>query len=155
VDRAATDGRTLWEQGRQPGRLVAVVSAAAAVGVMALDLALTDRVSLFFDLCFVTICVAAALGVRPRDMFVVGVLPPLLMLGIVLTVAVTDTGAIAEPDDGLVQALVSGLAHHAGALVAGYGLTLAILAARQSFVRRQAVRRRTPPDVTHDCSPLG
>ena len=37
---------------------------------------------------------------------------------------------IAHPRDGVVQAVVSGLSHHSGALVAGYVLCLACLAIR-------------------------
>ena len=46
---------------------------------------------LFFDLCFVAICLAAALMVRPRDFFTVGVLPPLLMFGTMVLVALNGT----------------------------------------------------------------
>ena len=41
---------------------------------------------------------------------------------------------MADPGDGFLQAVVSGLAHHAGSLVVGYALTLAILALRQGRV---------------------
>jgi hypothetical protein len=103
--------------------------------VAGLNIALTDELSLFFDLTFVVLCLMAALSVRPRDFFVVGVLPPLLMLGTVTLLAVVARGAVAEEVDSLVQAVVSGLAHHAGALVAGYALALAILALRQVALR--------------------
>ena len=39
--------------------------------------------------------------------------------------------AIASPRDGMVQAVVSGLAHHSVALIAGYALCLITLLARQ------------------------
>lgn len=132
---AVTNRRTLWEEGRQPGRQVVTLAVLASVVVVALDLLMTSRLSLFFDLTFVVLCVAAALSVRPRDFFLVGVFPPLLMLGTVIVLALTARSAVAEEVDGLVQAVVSGLAHHAGSLVAGYSLTLGILALRQLAMR--------------------
>jgi len=117
-----------------------VLAVATVLAVVGIDLALTAEVSLFFDLAFVTICVAAPFSVRPRDFFVAGVLPPLLMLGAVLLLALSARAAIAEPGDGLIQAVVSGLAHHAGALVVGYGLTLVIIALRQVAVKNTGVR---------------
>lgn len=123
--------RTLWEEGSRPGSQVAAVSAGAALLAVLANLLVAGQITLFFDVAFVVICVAAALSIRARDFFVAGVLPPLLMLGVVATLALLVRGAIAEQGDGLIQAVVSGLAHHAGALVVGYGLTLAILALRQ------------------------
>jgi ATP/ADP translocase len=123
--------RTVWDEGRRPGRQVVSLSALTAAATAALNLALTGELSLFFDCVFVVVCVVAAFAVRPRDFFVVGVLPPLLMLGTVLLLAVVARSAVADPVDSLVQAVVSGLAHHAGGLVAGYALALGVLALRQ------------------------
>lgn len=103
--------------------------------VVVLNLLFSARITVFFDLAFVVVCVGTALAVRPRDFFVVGVFPPLLMFGTVTILALVDRGAVADEVDPLVQAVVSGLAHHAGALVAGYGLTLGILALRQVAIR--------------------
>lgn len=140
-----SNGRTLWEQGRKPGRQVATLSALTALLVVLVDLLLSDELSLFFDLAFVAVCVAAALTVRPRDFFMVGVLPPLLMFGTVLALALVSRGAIADEVDGLIQAVVSGLAHHAGALAAGYGLALGILALRQVATKNSGRIRTTTP----------
>ena len=101
----------------------------------AINLALTGTLSLFFDLTFVVVCLVAAFAVRPRDFFAVGVLPPMLMFGTVMVLAVVARPAVADPVDGVVQAVVSGLAHHAGGLVAGYSLTLLVLALRQVALR--------------------
>lgn len=135
--RARIDGaaRTLWDEGRQPGRLVLTLSTLSAVAVAWLNIALAGRLSLFFDLTFVVLCLVAALAVRPRDFFGVGVMPPLLMLGVVTMLALTARGTVADEVDGPVQAVVSGLAHHAGGLVAGYAITLAVLALRQVALR--------------------
>jgi hypothetical protein len=125
----------LWDEGRKPGRQVVTLTTLAAVAVAWLNVGLAGRLSLFFDLTFVVLCLVAALAVRPRDFFVVGVLPPLLMLGVMTMLAMAARGAVADEVDGLVQAVVSGLAHHAGGLVAGYALTLAVLALRQVALR--------------------
>lgn len=126
-----THARTLWEEGREPGRQVVALGAALALTVVAVDLALVGRVSLFFDLSFVVLCLALALAVRPTDFFVVGVLPPLIMVGVFVLLGLTRPAVIAHPEDGVVQAVVSGLSHHSGALVTGYVLCLACLAVRQ------------------------
>ena len=122
---------TLWDEGRTPGRWVALLTTLAAVGVAWLNVALAARLSLFFDLTFVVLCLVAALAVRPLDFFVVGVLPPLLMLVVVVMLALVAPGTVADVGDGLVQAVVSGLAHRASGLVAGYALALTMLALRQ------------------------
>lgn len=129
--RDVTHARTLWEEGREPGRQVVALGVALALTIVVVDMVLVGRVSLFFDLAFVAICLALALAVRPTDFFVVGVLPPLIMVGVFVLLGATHPGAIADPTDGVVQAVVSGLSHHSGALVAGYVLCLGVLAVRQ------------------------
>lgn len=121
--------------------LVAVLSTAA------LNLALTGRLSLFFDLTFVVVCLVTAFAVRPRDFFVAGVLPPLLMLATVVSLAVLARGAVAEAVDSLTQAVVSGLAHHAGGLVAGYASALIVLALRQVGPRHAGAHQVGPRRV--------
>lgn len=115
-----------------------MVSLAVALLLTAtvLDLLLSDGLGLLFDLAFVTVCVGAALAVRPSDFFAVGVLPPLAMFAIVLLLALTDPGSVARADDNAVQATVSGLSRHAVALVLGYGACLGLLAARRSYLQR-------------------
>ncbi|MFP5253142.1 MAG: DUF6542 domain-containing protein [Actinomycetes bacterium] len=133
--------RTLWEEGRHPGRLVVHAAAVVALVVVVAHLLLTDRLTWVFDAAFVLVCVSAALAVRPRDFFVIGVMPPLLMAGTMLLLAVVARSAVADPRDGVVQALVSGLAHHAGALILGYALALGVLALRQVAARNAGVIR--------------
>ena len=139
--------RTLWEEGRHPGALV-VSGVAAALGVaVLLQLVVGDRLGWFFDLALVLGCLGAALLVRPRDFFAVGVLPPLALGTTVLVVAVADRGAVAKPGDGIVQAVVSGLAHHAVALAVAYALTLGVLGLRQVALRNQGKLRRAHHEV--------
>ena len=133
----AVSAPTLWEEGRMAGSRVTRLAIWGCVPVLALDLAINDRLTLIFDLAFVLLCVWAALAVRPRDFFHVGVLPPLLLLGIITALGLVHTPWIANPGDGLVQAVVSGLTHRAGGLLAAYLLALAILAIRQRVVRKR------------------
>ncbi len=143
--------RTLWEEGRKPGRQVLSLAAGAMLLVVLTELLLGREITFVFDLGFVAICIAAALAVRPRDFFLVGVLPPLLMLATFTGLAVLAPGAIAENGDGLIQAVISGLAHHAGALVVGYGITLVFLALRQMASQQrlpaQAAQQRRELDT--------
>lgn len=148
VSSRAPQSRTLWEEGRKPGRLVASAAALLVLAAVLIDLVAFDDLALVFDIAFVMACVAAALAVRPRDFFVIGVYPPLLMAGTVAVLAVLRPGAVAEPTDGFLQGLVSGLAHHSGFLVLGYALTLGILALRQVALRNAgAIRRGGRPQV--------
>lgn len=141
VSTGATHQRTLWEEGRKPGPLVVLGAVLMVLLVVLLDLLAFRDLTVLSDIGFVLVCAAAALAVRPREFFVVGVLPPLLMAGIITLLALLARDAVAEPTDGLGQALVSGLAHHADALVLGYGLTLVLLALRQVALRNAGVLR--------------
>lgn len=143
--------RTLWEEGHQPGPVVVGAMAAALLAAIMVTEAFGAGIGLFFDLVFVLCCIGAALLVRPSDFFAVGVLPPLALTGSVLLLALVDRGAVARPDDSAVQAVVSGLAHHAQALAVGYALTLLILALRQLALRNDG-RIRPPRDAVghHD-----
>ncbi len=128
--RRATPRRTLWEEGQAPGREMVALGVALALSAAALDLLATERVGLLFDLGFVLLCLTLALAVRPRDFFTVGVLPPLLMLATFLLLAASRSAAIARADDGVVQAVVSGLSHHSVALACGYVGCLVVLVVR-------------------------
>ncbi len=125
--------RTLWEEGREPGRDVAALTFAVLLTALVVDLLLSHRLGLLFDLTFVTLCVAAALTVRPPDYFTIGVLPPLAMLATMLLLAVAEPGSVAHATDGVVQATITGLSGHAVALVTGYLLCLGLLAVRRGF----------------------
>jgi hypothetical protein len=115
---------------------VTVLAVAVALTVTVMDLLVFGRLTVLFDVCFVLLCVATALLVRPADFFNVGVLPPLLMVGIFTLLGWVDPDAIADAGDGVVQAVISGLGHHAGALITGYALSLGVLAVRQRVIRR-------------------
>ncbi len=133
--------KTLWEEGRHPGRSVRAVAVTALLLAALVDGLVFGRLSLLFDVVFVVLSLTAALAVRPRDFFTVGVLPPLMMFGAVLLLALVSRETVAESTDGLVQAVVSGLALHAGALVTGYVLTLIVLWVRQTALRNSGAIR--------------
>ena len=134
--------RTLWEEGHEPGRQVVVLGAAVALSAAAVDVALGGHVGWFFDLCFVVLCLALALAVRPADFFTVGVLPPLLMVGVFVLVGATRPGDLGTRHDGAVQAAVTGLAHHSLALTLGYVLCLLVLGVRREYLARRTASRR-------------
>lgn len=128
--------RTLWEEGREPGRQVVALGLALALTAVVLDQAVFGHVGPFFDVCYVLVCVAMALAVRLEDFFTIGVLPPLLLVGVFTLLGATRPDVIADPTDGVVQAVVAGLGHHAAALVIGYGLCLAVLAIRHRVLNQ-------------------
>jgi hypothetical protein len=130
----ATPARQWW-QGHTPGGEVAALATALVLTAAAAETTFVGRLALFFDLCFVLVCLGAALLVRPRDFFTVGVLPPLLMAGTMLIVALNGPKVIAAAHDSVVQAVVTGLAHHSLALFAGYAVCLLTLVARQHAAR--------------------
>ena len=135
--------RTLWEEGHESGRQVALLGVALALTVAVLDLLVFEQFTALFDISFVLLCVGLALLVRPADFFTVGVLPPLLMVGVLALVGGTRPELVADPGDGIVQAVVSGLSQHAGALITGYLLSLAVLAIRHRVITRsQATSKR-------------
>ena len=121
------------------GSRVTLLAVLGGLLVLALDLAIFGRLTLVFDIGFVLVCLGAALAVHPRDFFRVGVLPPLLLLGFIGLLAIVHRAWIAAAGDGVVQAVVSGLAHRASGLLTAYLLVLAVLAIRQ---RVRMVRRR-------------
>jgi hypothetical protein len=119
---------------------VVALGLALTLTAMSVDLLVSGSLSLFFDLCFVSACVAVAWRVRPSDFFTVGVLPPLLLLAVFTLAGFVAPGLIAHPSDGVVQAVISGLSVHAGALIVGYVLVLASLAYRVHLSQRLTVR---------------
>jgi hypothetical protein len=126
--------RPVWD-GISRGSEVVALSIALTLTAATVEISLAGHLRLFFDLCFVAVCVAASMLVRPRDFFSVGVLPPLLMLGTMLLVALNGRGVVATRHDSLVQAVITGLAHHSLALFVGYAACLVTLVLRQRTAR--------------------
>jgi hypothetical protein len=108
-----------------------VAAAGAAMLLLAVvEVALTGRVGLVFDMGFVIICVTAALSFRRTDLFTAAVMPPLMFVATVGSVALVAPAALARDAGGFGEGLLGGLAHNAGWLAAGYAGSLLTLAAR-------------------------
>jgi hypothetical protein len=144
IYREGVSAPTVWEEGRWSGRRVTRFSMLVCALLIVTDVVATGRLERIFDSGFVVLCVGMALAVRPQDFFRVGVLPPMLLLGISVVVGLVHRSAIAAADDAFVQSVISGLAHHSGALLAGYALALAVLGIRARVTRRHSKRSGSP-----------
>jgi hypothetical protein len=135
--RRRDDPRRRYQRQRSSGPLghhgpapVVGVAVTGTALVAAFDLALTGRLSQFFDLCFVLAGLAPALVVRRQGLFAVGVLPPLLLGGVVAVVAALAPQALTTSHLAFVSTWLTGLAHHGAALVATHLLVLAVIGLR-------------------------
>lgn len=135
---------TLWEEGRWSARRVTRFSLFASALLVAADVALTGHLERVFDSGFIVLCVGMALAIRPQDFFRVGVLPPMLLLSISVLLGLGHRAAIAGAGDPFVQAVISGLAHHSGPLLAGQALALIVLGIRHRVLRRHSNRVASP-----------
>jgi len=104
-------------------------------GVAAFDVALTARLSMFFDLCFVLVGLWAALVVRRKGLYAVGVLPPLLLGAVVAFLAVTMPSTLTASHLAFVSTWLTGLAQHGLALAATHLLVLTIVGLRAGEAR--------------------
>ncbi|MBZ5736200.1 hypothetical protein K8Z61_17035 [Nocardioides sp. TRM66260-LWL] len=123
--------RVIWDEGRTPGRELVTLGVAGTLTLITLDLLARGHAGWVLDLGFVPLCLLLALAVRPGDFFAIGIAPPLLLLAAFVLLALTRPDAIAQPDDGVVQAVVTGLALHSLPLGLGYAGCLGVLALRQ------------------------
>jgi hypothetical protein len=130
----ASTARPLWVRGHDPAHAVAALGLAVALTLVVVESALRDSLGLVFDLGFVGLSVLMAMLVRPGDFVVTGLLPPVVMIAVFALLGLTSPGVVAHPEDGVVQATVSGLGHHSAALFAGYASCLATLAYRLRFL---------------------
>lgn len=131
---------TLWEEGRWSASRVTRFSAFVCALLVTADLAITTRLGVIFDSGFVIVCLVIALAVHPEEFIRVGVLPPMLLLVITGLLSIGHPAAVAARSDGMIQSVISGLARHSGALLAGYGLFLGVLAIRQRVIARAEAR---------------
>jgi hypothetical protein len=120
----------VWDVGHEPGRQVVSLGVAVTLTAVSIDVLLVGRLTLFFDLCYIVLCLGLAALVRRRDFYMVALLPPLLMTVVFGFVALVARDAIAHPRDSVLQAVVSGVATHGVALFLGYTLCLGWLAWR-------------------------
>jgi hypothetical protein len=122
--------RPFWD-GISRGSEVVALCVALTLTAATVEITATGHLRFLFDLCFVAVCAAAAMLVRPRDFFTIGVLPPLLMFGTMVLVALNGPAVVANRHDSFVQAVVTGLAHHSLALFVGYAACLVTLVLRR------------------------
>ena len=114
-------------------RGVVVLGVALLAAATALQVWLTASLGVFYSVCFVLTVLTTTLLVRSDGFFVVGVLPPLLMLAILVCVAVwapTHIDAPVPDSASLAQLVIAGLVAHAAPLAIGHLSALAIIAAR-------------------------
>lgn len=140
----------MWEEGRWSGTRITRFSVFACAVLVAIDLVVTGRLGILFDTGFVLLCVGIALAIRPGEFFRAGVLPPMLVLGVCTVLGLLDRAAVGTREDGIVQALISGLAHHSGALLVGYALCLGVLAIRHRVLARRA--REAAPETASEAA---
>lgn len=107
-------------------------SAAMAV-VLALDLR-DGRLGIIYSVGFVLVVITVALAVTPRALFTAGVLPPLLLLGSMLLVAIANADAIVVtgiPDDaGAMGRWLAGVIDHGVTLIIGHGFAIVVIVFR-------------------------
>jgi len=106
------------------------VGIGVALAVATADLLMSGRLTMFFDLAFITLCLG--LGQLPRRdaLFVAAFAPPLVMVPTFALLGIVNPDGIGEAADGVLQTVLTGLTHHAAALAIGYALCLAALGAR-------------------------
>lgn len=131
-----TRARTIWEEGTEPGRRVVLLGSALTLTAAVADLAINGEITWLFDVAFVITSVVLALRVRASDFLTIAMLPPMLMVVTFFVLAIIGPASIAHAGDGVVQAWVTGLTHHAGALTIGFALCLVCLAIRNRFLSR-------------------
>lgn len=102
--------------------------------VTMISVSLTDKLGLFFGVCFVLVSVSAALAADVRSLYTPGVLPPLLLITLLVLVSVVSPHVIDAP--GLsdtassAQRIIAGVVDHATPLILGHLLALGAIAYR-------------------------
>lgn len=140
--------RTIWDEGTEPGGRVVALGVALTLTVAVIESLLGGHIGVLFDICFVMICVGVALLVHPRDFFAIGVLPPLLMLGIFILFAFSSRDGLGGTHgDGFLQSVVSALGRHAIALFVGYALALACLLVRRNRINKGIADPEISPGI--------
>ncbi|WP_210648977.1 DUF6542 domain-containing protein [Nocardioides sp. SYSU D00065] len=113
-----------WAAGHEPGRDVVSLGVALTLTAVSIDVLLAGRLTLFFDLWFMAMCLGLAALVRRKDFYLVALLPPVLMTAVFAFVSLVARDALADPRDSALQAIVSGVVTHGVALFVGYALCL-------------------------------
>ena len=116
-----------WIHGTEPVRRLWALGAALTLTAVGIDQIFGGQLSLFFDVCFIAICALLAWRVQHGGFYAAAWMPPGLLFGTVLFLAMTSPAMVADEGDGTIQALVSGLAHHSVGLAGGFAVAVAVL----------------------------
>ena len=116
------------------GGQICVAAASTMAAAAIVSIALSSELGLFFSCCFVLVSVSAALAANIRSLYVPGVLPPLLLVIVLASVAsiapdTIDAPGLAETA-GTTQRVIAGIVQNATALVLGHILALTAIAYR-------------------------
>ena len=103
------------------------------LALAAVDLLLSGRLTMFFDLGFITLCLGLGRLPGKEASYVVAFAPPLVLTLAFAALGLIDAGAVGHADDGTFAAVIAGLTGHAAALGIGYALCLGGLGARVSL----------------------
>lgn len=102
----------------------------AMLVITLLDLA-DGRIGFLFSLGFALVVVTLAMAIDVRDLFPAGILPPILLLGLLLVLCVVKGSSVAvngvEADAGLVTRYIATVIDHGLTLVVGHGLALGVI----------------------------
>lgn len=115
-------------------RQAIIIACVAMAAIAILDVVVDGKLGTLFSVGFILIAVTTPLSVDVRSLFAPGILPPLLMIGVILVFAVAVPSAI--PADGLAASagtlsrLIAGIIDQATALVVGHLLALGVIALR-------------------------
>jgi hypothetical protein len=83
VTRTGGFWRAFWTVGHEPGRQVVALGVALTLTAVSLDVLLVGRLTFFFDLCFVALCLRDAIA-DPRDSLVQAVVSGVATHGVAL-----------------------------------------------------------------------
>lgn len=115
-------------------RQAIVLACAAMSGISLLDIAGDGRLGILFSVGFVLVVVTTPLSVDVRALFAPGILPPLLMIGSILALAIFEPSALpvqgVASSSGTLQHVIAGVIDQATALVVGHLLALSVIALR-------------------------
>lgn len=121
-----------WIHGTEPARPLWALGAALTLTAVAVDHVLSGHLTFFFDVCFIATCTLLAFRITPGQFTSAAAMPPVLMLGVLVFLSIVSPATIADQGDGFIQALVSGLAHHAVGFAFGFAAALGVLQYRDT-----------------------
>lgn len=120
--------------------LCSILTLAAVTGLDLLD----GTIGAAFDVAFVLVVLTAATAVQARGLFTVGVLPPFLMIGALLTLALTVPDALVVdglPDSaGVFGRTLGATISHGVVLLVGHALAIGAIVLRFATTAPQPSR---------------